>query len=166
MRPIRKIVLFFAATLLLVVPASAQEADSTAIPSRLPIFEELEPSVTVHQSEAIQGLLFSRSFGTDRQYETLKNGYRIQVFSSNDPKTAAKESADIAERIRSLALGFDIYRTYNAPFWRVRLGNYPTQADANEALEEFKDVISKQLPELLLSGSIYIVHDEEVVLVK
>lgn len=79
---------------------------------------------------------------------------------------AARESSEIAEKVRNLSLGLDIYRTYNAPFWRVRVGNFRTQDEANEVLDELKDVLQKQLPELLETGSIYIVHDEEVVLMK
>ena len=152
--------------LLLALPLSAQEPDSTAVQSRLPVFDELAPEVEVHQSESVNQLLLSRCTGVERKYETVKNGYRIQVYSNNDPKTAAKESSDVAEKVRNLNLGIDIYRTYNAPFWRVRLGNFRTQEDANEVLDELKDVIQKQLPELLETGSIYIVHDEEVVLIK
>ena len=99
-------------------------------------------------------------------YETVRNGYRIQVYSSNDQRNAGRESADIAEKLRGMDLGLEVYRTYNAPFWRVRLGNYRTQADANEVLEELTHVIEKQMPELLEKGSIYIVHDEEVVLMQ
>ena len=168
----KKIRLFFLSAailmaLLLPLPTWAQEpADSVAVPDRLPLFEELEPEVTVHQSESVERLLISRSYGVERKQESVKNGYRIQVYSSNDQKNAGRESADIAEKVRNLNLGLDIYRTYNAPFWRVRLGNYRTQADANEVLEELTDVIKKQLPELLEKGSIYIVHDEEVVIME
>ena len=165
MRQIKNIV--FLLLLGVSVVCSAQEvADSTAVPSRLPLFDELEPEVVVHQSESVNKLLVSRSLGVERTVETVKNGYRIQVYSSNDQRTAGKESSDIAEKLRSLSLGIDIYRTYNAPFWRVRLGNYRTQADANEVLEELTDVLEKQMPELLERGSIYIVHDEEVVLMQ
>jgi hypothetical protein len=33
-------------------------------------------------------------------------------------------------------------------------------------MDELKDVLQKQLPELLETGGIYTVHDEEVVLMK
>lgn len=151
----------------LVSSALAQEqADSVSVPARLPLFEELEPEVEVHQSESVNQLLLSRAMGVERKYESVQNGFRIQVYSSNDQKVAARESSDVAEKVRNLNLGIDIYRTYNAPFWRVRLGNYRTQEDANEVLDELRDVLQKQLPELLETGSIYIVHDEEVVLMK
>ena len=149
-------------------PVMAQDADSTAVsqPTRLTLFDELEPEIEVHQSESVNQLLLSRTMGVERKYETVKNGFRIQVYSSNDQRVAARESSDIAEKVRNLNLGLDIYRTYNAPFWRVRLGNFRTQEEANEVLDELRDVLQKQLPELLETGGIYTVHDEEVVLMK
>ena len=149
----------------LTASAQAQEVDSTAV-TTLPLLEELAPEVEVHQSESVSRLLLSRAMGIERNYETVRNGYRIQVYSSNDQRNAGRESADIAEKLRGMDLGLEVYRTYNAPFWRVRLGNYRTQADANEVLEELTHVIEKQMPELLEKGSIYIVHDEEVVLMQ
>lgn len=148
----------------LVWPVMAQDADS--IPARLPLFEEIEPEVEVHQSESVNQLLLSRTMGVERKYEAVKNGFRIQIYSSNDQRVAARESSDIAEKVRNLNLGLDVYRTYNAPFWRVRVGNFRTQDEANEVMDELKDVLQKQLPELLETGGIYTVHDEEVVLMK
>lgn len=146
--------------------AWGQETDSVTMPARLPLFEELEPEVEVHQSESVNQLLLSRTMGVERKYEAVQNGFRIQVYSSNNQRVAARESSEIAEKVRNLSLGLDIYRTYHAPFWRVRVGNFRTQDEANEVLDELKDVLQKQLPELLETGSIYIVHDEEVVLMK
>lgn len=146
--------------------AWGQETDSVTVPARLPLFEELEPEVEVHQSESVNQLLLSRTMGVERKYEAVQNGFRIQVYSSNNQRVAARESSEIAEKVRNLSLGLDIYRTYNAPFWRVRVGNFRTQDEANEVMDELKDVLQKQLPELLETGSIYIVHDEEVVLMK
>jgi len=132
----------------------------------LPLIEQLEPEVTIHQSESVNRLLVSRSLGIDRKYENVANGYRIQVYSSNNQKVANKESADIAEKVRNLDLGIEVYRTYHAPFWRVRLGNYRTQAEANEVLSELTEILQKQLPEVFERGNIYIVHDEEVVIMQ
>ena len=148
----------------LVWPVMAQDADS--ISARLPLFEEMEPEVEIHQSESVNQLLLSRTMGVERKYEAVKNGFRIQIYSSNDQRVAARESSDIAEKVRNLNLGLDVYRTYNAPFWRVRVGNFRTQDEANEVMDELKDVLQKQLPELLETGGIYTVHDEEVVLMK
>lgn len=164
MKAIRNIILV--AVVLMAGTAWGQETDSVTMPARLPLFEELEPEVEVHQSESVNQLLLSRTMGVERKYEAVQNGFRIQVYSSNNQRVAARESSEIAEKVRNLSLGLDIYRTYNAPFWRVRVGNFRSQDEANEVLDELKDVLQKQLPELLETGSIYIVHDEEVVLMK
>ncbi len=160
---IRFVLLFVTAVI-----TSAVSAQTDTLPAQptLPLFDELAPQVVVHQSEDIRALLISRTLGNDRAFETVKNGYRIQVYSSNNLKMAAKESSDVAEKMREMDLGLEVYRTYSAPFWRVRLGNYRTQADANEVIEELISVIQKQYPELLDKGSVYVVHDEEVVLMQ
>lgn len=144
-----------------------EEMDSLAVESGpLRIFTELEPEVTVHQSESVERLLTSRVQGIEREVQTLKKGFRIQFYSSNDAKRAASESADVAEQLRKLNLGYDIYRTYNAPFWRVRVGNFETQEEANEVLEELLEVVRKQAPKLLEHGGVYSTHDEEVVIIR
>lgn len=158
-------ILLLALSLTITQTAKCEQV-SDSIPPTLFIIQELEPEVEIRQSENVSRLLLSRTLGVERTYETITNGYRIQVYSSNNQKVAAKESSDIAEKVRNLGLDIDIYRTYHSPFWRVRIGNYRTQEDANEVMEELKEVLSKQLPELLETGSIYIVHDEEVVLMK
>ena len=165
MKVIRNILLVVA--LVLGACVLAQEpSDSVAVSRRLIIFDELQPEVQVHQSEAVEQLLLSRVFGVERSYEHLQDGFRIQVYSSNDQRVSSKESSDIAEKVRELGLGIEVYRAYMAPFWRVRLGNYRTQQEAQEALDELRDIIAKQAPELLEKGSMYVVHDEEVVLMK
>ncbi|MBR3646884.1 MAG: SPOR domain-containing protein [Paludibacteraceae bacterium] len=179
MRPIRHIIL--AAALAMTMPvvaqepaqepvqAPAQESAQTVTPEPKPslrIFDEMEPNVTVYQSENVNRLLTTRVLGVEADEITTGRGFRIQFFSSNDPKTAAAESSKVAEQLRSLSLGYDIYRTYNAPFWRVRVGDFQTQEEANEVLEELLEIVAKQKPELLEQGSVYTTHDDEVVLVK
>ena len=155
------------------VPVVAQEPvqeptqEQTQQPAQtLRIFDEMEPNVTVYQSDNVNRLLTTRVLGIEADDITTGRGYRIQFFSSNDPKTAAAESSKVAEQLRSLSLGFDIYRTYNAPFWRVRVGDFQTQEEANEVLEELLEIVAKQKPELLEQGSVYTTHDDEVVLMK
>ena len=149
-----------AAALTLACSAFAQQAD------RLQIFDEMEPNVTVYQSENVNRLITSRVLGVEPESTATGRGFRIQFFSSNDPQTAANESSKVAEQLRSLDLGYDIYRTYNAPFWRVRVGNFQTQEEANEVLGELLEVVRAQKPELLENGGIYTTHDDEVVLTK
>lgn len=71
-------------------------------------------------------------------------GYRVQVFSSNTQPTAKDESLRIERQLRSTFPGYGVYRTYSSPFWKVRIGDFRTQADA----QNFRNELTKVFPEL------------------
>lgn len=64
-------------------------------------------------------------------------GYRVQVFSDNRPAAkneARAKGSHIAER-------FPHYRTYvkyNSPYWRLRVGDFRTRREAEDAAEAIK----------------------------
>lgn len=71
-------------------------------------------------------------------------GYRVQVFSSNAQRTAKDESLNIERRLRSAYPGYGVYRIYASPFWKVRIGDFRTHADA----QAFRAELAKTFPEL------------------
>lgn len=65
-------------------------------------------------------------------------GYRIQAFSDNDYRTAQSKAQ---QRAREIAMKFPQYRsyiTYNAPSWRLRIGDFKNQKDAQAALQRIR----------------------------
>lgn len=65
-------------------------------------------------------------------------GYRIQVFSDNNARSAKTEART---RARNIAARFPQHRTYvvyNAPFWRLKVGDFRNQQDAQQAADEIK----------------------------
>ncbi|MCH5319045.1 MAG: SPOR domain-containing protein [Paramuribaculum sp.] len=67
-------------------------------------------------------------------------GFRIQIFSDNNAKTAKNEA-----RIKSRNVGshFPQYRTYvsyNSPYWRVKVGDFKTREEAESALQQMSKV--------------------------
>ena len=65
-------------------------------------------------------------------------GYRIQVFSDNNARTA-KANAEYRKRlIESQNEGLKGYLTFESPYWRVRVGDFRTQAEANAAMRQLK----------------------------
>lgn len=72
------------------------------------------------------------------------SGYRVQVFSSNAQRTAKNESLNIERKLRSAFPGYGVYRTYASPFWKVRIGDFKTHADA----QAFRAELVKVFPEL------------------
>lgn len=79
-------------------------------------------------------------------------GYRVQVFFSS----RRDASNDACERARQIALAFPHYRdyiSYNAPQWRLRVGDFVRQAEAERAMRR----ILRQFPDF--RGEVAVVSD-------
>lgn len=68
-------------------------------------------------------------------------GYRVQAFSGNS-NTAKSEAQSREARVRSFFPGYGTYLVYNAPYWRLRVGDFRTRAEA----EEFAISMKKAFP--------------------
>ena len=85
--------------------------------------------------------------------QTIENrgvGYRIQAYTDNNPKTA---KAAAQQRARDIAMKFPQYRSYisyKAPAWRLRIGDFKTQRDAQAALQRIKSVYPKFAREMVI----------------
>lgn len=117
-------------------------------PSRSAIFEALETVepgagvVLVTQSpeiEAVVGVKFGNLLDNARMVNgfAIISGYRIQVYSGN-----LRNSKAIATQRRNQvsALYPELLPTveYDAPFWRVRVGNFVDQGEAQTKMQELK----------------------------
>lgn len=65
-------------------------------------------------------------------------GYRIQVFSDNNTRTAKAEARSMARNISERFPEYRTYVIYNSPFWRLRVGDFLSEEDANDAAVEIK----------------------------
>lgn len=73
-----------------------------------------------------------------RQAGTKSVGYRVQVYSDNNARTA-KTTARQRERAISGAFpDYGTYVTYASPYWRLRVGDFRSQYDAEKAAAEIK----------------------------
>ena len=85
------------------------------------------------------------------------DGYRVQIYSSNQQQTAKSEALDLEQKLRN-AVNQSIYVQYLPPFWKVRLGDFRTYEEA----KEYKKQFVAQYPELM--GDTYIVRDKILVM--
>lgn len=70
---------------------------------------------------------------------TVKSaGYRVQVFSDNNVKTAKNEARSMAHAISAKFPQYKTYVVFQSPYWRLKVGDFPTQAEAQNALEMIK----------------------------
>ena len=111
---------------------------------------EQDSVITVVQPSALEARLVGKaevSSMTDRiveQPETVEQtpvvtgGYRVQVFADNNARTAKDEARSKAIAIREQLPHLATYVTYEAPYWRLRVGDFRSESDAEAAAAEIK----------------------------
>ena len=65
-------------------------------------------------------------------------GYRVQVFSDNNQRTAKGEARSKERQIREAYPDYETYIVYNSPFWRLKVGDFRTQHEAEAAADDIK----------------------------
>lgn len=78
----------------------------------------------------------------------VSGGYRIQVFSDSNPRTAQSEARSKSANISSRFPSIRTYVTYDAPYWRLRVGDFTTYEDASDALSLLKEAFPSYRREL------------------
>lgn len=109
-------------------------------------------SVRVYQDKRIEQLIESKKSGGNSRYSV--SGYRVQVFSSNVQRTAKGDAFRIEKLIRDQFPNQAIYVNYVSPFWKVRVGDFRTQAQA----QAFRAQLINSFPQM--RSEIYIVREQ------
>ena len=120
----------------------------------LSVFDSL-PGMQLIQDSTVAVLLEDAINGKRELVEI--DGYRVQVYSSNQQQTAKAEALELETRLKDNVTQ-TIYVQYLPPFWKVRLGDFRSYDEANE----YKKIFKEQFPELM--GETYIVRDKVQVL--
>ncbi len=111
----------------------------------------LFPGVQVVQDSAMVMLLDEAVNGKHELVEM--DGYRVQIYSSNQQQTAKSEALDLEQELRN-AVNQTIYVQYLPPFWKVRIGDFRTYDEARDYKKQFVALY----PHLM--GDTYIVRDK------
>ena len=143
--------------LLAAIPVLADdtiEIVSTVVVPRVNLLEQM-PNAEVIQDSAVATLLDGAINGT-REWVEIE-GYRVQIYSSNQQQTAKGEALDLEEKLQPQVIQ-TIYVQYIPPFWKVRIGDFRTYEEA----KEYKKTFVQLFPDL--TGDTYIVRDKIKVL--
>ena len=116
----------------------------------LSIFDSL-PGVQIIQDSTMTVLLDEAVNGKRELVEV--DGYRVQIYSSNQQQTAKGEALDLETRLKD-KINQTLYVQYLPPFWKVRIGDFRTYEEA----KEYKKLFVQQFPDLM--GDTYIVRDK------
>ena len=116
-----------------------------------------EGKVVIHQPESVKKLV-----GTRIDSENIDNtngityiktqGYRVQVYSGNNQRVSRDEAISLQEKIKELYHPDIIatYVEYNAPFWKLHVGNYRSFEEASQMLRDLRIKFPKTKNEIYI----------------
>ena len=116
---------------------------------------DLFPGVQIVQDSTMAVLLDEAVNGKRELVEV--DGYRVQVYSSNQQQNAKGEALALEARLKD-KVSQTLYVQYLPPFWKVRIGDFRTYDEA----KEYKKLFVQQFPDLM--GDTYIVRDKILVM--
>lgn len=118
--------------------------------------------VTVYEDESITQIL-GRPMGPPRTIYTDANGdtqyykmrgFKIQAFSGNNQRTSRDEANRKQSLISNQYPQHETVVLFESPFWRLRVGNFQTRAEAEEVMQELRNSFPS------FGKEMYIVVDE------
>ena len=98
--------------------------------------------------------VISPETSSNKDISIVANGFRIQVFMSNNPRTARRELLEKIGSIKSVFTEIAVHDIYAAPNWKLLVGDFLTKEEA----EVFKQKLQKSIPGL--GREMYIVQDK------
>jgi len=108
-------------------------------------------TVRIYGDKRISQLVESKKSDGPSRYSV--SGYRVQVFSSNVQRTAKSDALRIEKQISDEFPNQGVYVNYVSPFWKVRVGDFRTQAQA----QAFRSDLISTFPQM--RSEIYIVRE-------
>lgn len=162
--PMKRILVVCSIVCLSSVCAKAQmQADTTVhvvtIFDRLARSEAGKGTVHIHQSEDIRAMVGAHKYGENVEQEGENTflkilGYRAQVFSGNNQRKSKDEAFKKEEEIKELFPDIPTYVTYNAPFWKLRVGDFRSHEEAYQLMRQLMEAFPAYAKEM------YIVKEE------
>ncbi len=125
-------------------------APDTVAVVRPNLLEEMK-GVEVVQDSAV-ALLLDAAINGKRELVEI-DGFRVQVYSSNQQQTAKMEALELEAQLKE-KVTHTIYVQYLPPFWKVRLGDFRTYEEARD----YKKLFVQLFPKMM--GDTYIVRDK------
>jgi hypothetical protein len=115
--------------------------------------------VVIHQSESLKQLVGTRidseniDIISGKTY-LITDGYRVQVYSGNNQRTSKGEAMEKQKQIKELYPDLRTYVIYNAPFWKLHVGDFRSYEEASYMLYSLRETFPQTRNE------IYIIEDE------
>ncbi len=113
-------------------------------------------NISINQPEGLARLLlFQRPVAVtenesddDMRAATTRTGYRVQIFDDNNPRSARSQAEAAHTRISVEFPHLKSYMIFNSPYWRVKVGDFPTRAEAESVMAEIRQALPNLAPYL------------------
>ena len=137
-------IFFFSACLSIAMIANAQKTRTTIV-DELTRQDFSGGTITINSPSSINDLLGTPASEINILGETYLKipGYKIQIFSGNQ-RQSKDEAYSRAREIKDVFPEMSTSVTYRAPVWRLRIGDFQTNEEANIFLQDLK----KKFPSL------------------
>ena len=117
-----------------------------------------EGRVVVHQSDEIKQLVGTRIDSENIDVVNGKTflitmGYRVQVYSGNN-RTSKNDAHTLQSQIKELYPDISTYVIYNAPFWKLHIGDFRSFEEASFMLRELRGTFPQK------KNEVYILEDQ------
>lgn len=99
--------------------------------------------IVVYQDAKVKELV-NRHIESNGQVETI-DGYRIQLYSGSS-KMAKSEALMAKSKFLGMFPDVSVYLEYNAPFWRVRAGDFRSKNESMELYSKVKPAFPESYP--------------------
>lgn len=116
---------------------AAEPVDTTGIIGMI----DANPKLTVSQpAKLAERLLPERTAqtGAAESASVATGGYRVQVYSGNNPRTARAEAHGRSANISAEFPEWTTYVNFDAPYWRLKVGDFRSYEEARSALSLLK----------------------------
>lgn len=112
-------------------------------------------TITIVQPETLEQMLSAPAAAVNAAAETAnadvygrqpqhnagtqqRSGYRVQIFDDNNPRTARREAESRQAMVHGMFPEMKTYVTFDSPYWRVKVGDYRTRAEAEAAMDALR----------------------------
>ena len=133
---IKRFIICFILSGIYAAAMAIEPADSTAS-----IIDQINNSgtITISAPDGLSGRLVQTPKTTEDENQTAatptqRTGYRVLVFDDNTPSSAQHAAQSRRQQIAARFPEFAVYVQFNSPYWRVKVGDFRTRSDAENAL--------------------------------
>ena len=114
-----------------------------------------EGTVIIHQSNAIKRLVGTRIDSENIDVINGKSflntpGYRIHVYNGYIQRTSKTDVENLAKTLKERYPDLDTYTDFDAPVWKLRVGNFLTFEEASIMLRELRKAFPQQRNEIYI----------------